>query len=111
MLIGISFIVILTYFYEANNFSLIWVIFVPIISMSLHGARLGLILSIITFALILSIAYFNIGVWQNGNWSIVSYIKLAISMFILTGIYYATEQSLYNYHLNESYDDFWCMTK
>lgn len=99
--IMLSFIVILTYFYEANNFSLIWVIFVPIISMSLHGARLGLILSIITFALILSIAYFNIGVWQNGNWSIVSYIKLTISMFILTGIYYATEQSLYNYHLNE----------
>ena len=66
-----------------DNFEMIWTIFFPIFAITLKGHRVGLIYAIVFYALLLIIAYINIGVWQHGEWSFESFMRLAIASFVL----------------------------
>lgn len=88
-------------FNQNMNFGLIWVIFLPIFAMTLVGVRHGLYLSIVYFIYIVSIAFWGVGVWQNGDWNVQSSIRLTTALAALIIIIYSYEHSLFIYQKRE----------
>ena len=77
-----------------SHFSLIWTIFLPIFAILANGKRKGLYFSLIFYIPLLSLAFYNIGVWNNGEWLLIDWIRLSASASILTFAIYMNEQAL-----------------
>lgn len=82
---GLFFIVFLAinFFAHGQDLSLIWSYFFIPFSLITLGARRGLYLSIVFILLNLIITYQGINTWLDTSWNIPSYIRYAISQFIM----------------------------
>jgi len=83
------------------NFGAIWVVFLPIFVMTLVGVRRGLMLSVIYYVYIVSISFWGIGIWQEGDWGFQSATRLSIALAALIIIIYFYEHSLFLYRQRE----------
>ena len=81
---------------QNQNFSLVWVFFFPIFAMTINGPKLGLRYTVLFLTLLLIFAYNGIGIWQEGLWSELGFIRLTAALLILTFIIYIHEISLMN---------------
>jgi diguanylate cyclase (GGDEF)-like protein len=97
------FLIAFTYTNGSGDFGLIWTIFFPIFVITLMGHKKGLLLTGLFYAIILSMAYYEIGVWDHGNWRFKGFLRLTIASFIVTYIMYVYESFVYHANLELHY--------
>jgi len=66
---------------QNNGFGLVWSIFFPAFAILLKGIRFGLPITLIYYAVLLPFAYAGIGVWENGSWTLLSFLRLMMASF------------------------------
>lgn len=90
------FLFFLSFVYLNGNehFSLIWTIFLPIFATFANGKRVGLIISLVFYSVLLPFAFVNIGVWSHGQWLIIDWMRLSAASLILTFAMYMNEKAL-----------------
>lgn len=54
---------------QNENMSFIWVIFVPFLIILVNGWKEGVWYVLSFYAIVFPLAYFNIGVWESGDWN------------------------------------------
>ena len=77
----------------SSHFSLIWTIFFPIFATLANGKKVGLEYSLLFYAFLYPVAYSAIGVWDNGNWLLVDWLRLVTSSLVLIAIMYFNEMA------------------
>lgn len=90
------FIFFLTFSYtnQNNDFGLIWTIFFPIFVITLMGHKKGLMITAIFYMILFSMAFHNIGIWDNGEWSLRGFLRFTIASLVLTYVVYIYEAAL-----------------
>jgi len=78
----------------SSHFSLIWTIFLPIFAILVNGKNIGLYFSFVFYVPLLSFTYYNIGIWENGLWTLVDWLRFSSSAAILTFAMYMNEKAL-----------------
>ena len=86
------------YFGKAENFTLIWTIFFPVFAIFIHGCRKGIVISFIFYLIVFSFAFFNIGVWLDGQWNIASFLRYVAANLAMLFITYFFERSFESAH-------------
>jgi len=86
-------LIVIVYFYEGKNFSLIWVMFLPIFIIFLNGSKKGLVITTLFYIIVFAMAYKGIGVWSDGAWNSASFLRFASANIGLTIITYFFEKS------------------
>lgn len=92
----VIFMVFMIIFINANqntNFGLIWSIFLPFLAIRFTGIKKGLFLTIIFYFIMAYLAYNGIGIWNQGNWILVDFLRFIISGIVLTTIIYLAESA------------------
>ncbi|WP_457748175.1 diguanylate cyclase [Sulfurimonas sp.] len=86
-------LIFVVYFAQAKNFSLIWTMFLPVFIIFLNGSKKGLVITTIFYLIIFTMAFSEIGVWDNGAWSLASFLRFVSANISLTIITYFFEKS------------------
>ena len=86
----------LVFFVQGKDFTLIWTVFLPLFAIFINGSRVGVLVTIFFYAIIFTMAYHGIGVWEDGVWNSASFARLIAASLGLTLITYFFEQSLEN---------------
>jgi len=94
--IFVLFIFFISFIYLNKNdqFGLVWAHFFPAFSIVLLGVSKGTIVSVVYFAIVYSLAYLGIGVWENGQWSTIAFLRLVVSSLVLFTIIIIFETAL-----------------
>lgn len=92
------FLFFLSFAYTNQNtdFGLIWTIFFPIFVITLMGHRRGLLLTLLFYVLLFSMAYEGIGVWDDGRWDMRAFLRFSIASGVLTYVVYVYERALHH---------------
>jgi len=85
---------VLVYLVEGKDFTLIWTIFLPIFAIFINGSKKGLLITIMFYIIVFSIAYSGLDIWQDGTWNNASFARLIMASLGLTLITYFFEHSL-----------------
>ena len=88
------FFLLLVYLNGNSHFTLIWTIFLPIFAILVNGKNIGIYFSLAFYIPLLSYAYYNIGIWEDGLWILVDWLRFASSAVILTFAMYMNEKAL-----------------
>ena len=88
------FMSLLVYVMQGKNFTLIWTVFLPIFAMFINGSRRGLIISILFYSIVFTMAYSGINIWMEGIWNSASFTRLVAASIGLTFVTYLFENSL-----------------
>ena len=88
--VGSLFLFLLAFSYEneGKDFGLIWNIFLPVFAITLMGRRKGIIITGLFYLILFSMAYANIGIWDDGRWNVRSFVRLNGSLIVLALIAY-----------------------
>jgi len=86
-------LIALVYFVQAREFTLIWVLFFPVIAIFTHGSNKGLLLSSIFYVIVFTIAYLGIDIWLNGMWDLASFSRFVAANSAMLFITYFFERS------------------
>ena len=87
------------YVNQNRDFGLLWLIFLPIFMIPLNGHRVGLLVTLLFYGVLFAMAYWHIGIWQDGAWNVHSFVRLVVVSLILTYIIYINELSIYKTNL------------
>ena len=71
----ICFFSVFTYLNQAQAYSMVWIFFVPFVTIALVGRKSGLVYLTIFFAILFSMTYFGIEHWENEDWNELSYLR------------------------------------
>ncbi len=77
----------------SNHFALIWTIFLPIFAIFVNGRRVGLYFALTFYLLLFSLAYINIGIWENGSWGKLEFMRLFAASTVLVFVLYMNEKA------------------
>ncbi|MBN2866718.1 MAG: diguanylate cyclase [Thiotrichales bacterium] len=83
---------------QNDQFGLIWLFVVPFLAVAFNGYRIGLAYILVYSVVIMSEAHLNIGVWEAGNWTHLSTLRLLVGLLVFTAL--ATVLDVANEHLN-----------
>lgn len=89
-----TFFIIFIYFNQNEHFGIIWSIFLPIFAILVNGRHTGSYFSLAFYMIVIPMAFSGIGVWQDGYWNYVDFIRFTIASLVLTFIMYMNEFSL-----------------
>ncbi|ADN08353.1 GGDEF domain-containing protein [Sulfurimonas autotrophica] len=90
----VIFFLIFAYISQAEHFSLIWTIFVPIFAIITNGKRVGLYFSLLFYAILFVLSYHYINVWDSGQWLFTDWMRLVLASTVLTLCMYIYEALL-----------------
>ncbi len=90
----VIFFLIFAYISQAEHFSLIWTIFVPIFAIITNGKRVGLYFSLLFYAILFTLSYHYINVWDSGQWLFTDWMRLVLASTVLTLCMYIYEALL-----------------
>ena len=65
-----------------ENMSFIWLVFIPFFIILLNGWKVGVLYVLAFYAVVVPLAYLNIGVWDNGHWNSVNFYRLVATLFL-----------------------------
>lgn len=71
-------------FNQNADFGLVWLYFAPFMLVALNGWRVGLVYLGVLFTLLFAQAFNGIGVWQGGDWSLVSALRFSAALLMGT---------------------------
>lgn len=74
------FLPIFASFNQNQDFGLIWLFFAPFVFVAFVGWRDALVYLTLFFLVLLSMAYQAIGLWDAGDWSELSFVRLELSV-------------------------------
>ena len=77
---------------EGSDFGLIWTIFFPIFVLMIRE-KSGIPIIFIYYAILFSLAFINIGVWQGGAWSMVGFVRLVAASLLISYVVYVSEMA------------------
>lgn len=77
---------------QNNDLGIIWTLFFPVYTLMIRG-KSGLPFIFLFYAILFILAYANIGVWQNGEWSVVGFVRLVVASILITYGVYISEQA------------------
>jgi len=83
---------------QNDQFGLIWLLVLPFLVIAFNGFKIGLGYIAFYLIIVVSMAYLNIGVWEDGDWTELSVIRLLIGLLVFTAL--ATMLDIANNHLN-----------
>lgn len=95
----IATIILMTFmivFISKNNnshFGIIWSIFIPYFAIMFNGKKVGLYISIFYYAIMFTLAYEGLGVWNEGQWEFIDLLRFCIASTLLTFIIYVAESA------------------
>ena len=69
---------------QNEQFGLIWLFFTPFIMVAFTGWKLGIRYIAAYLMIVLGLSYLNIGVWEQGEWSQLSFIRLSLGLSLAT---------------------------
>lgn len=81
-----TFLFIFTAMTQGQNYSLIWLLFVPFAAIPLLGRKLGLYSLAIFYGFIFTYIYFGIGKWDQGAFDALSLARVFIGSMISTAL-------------------------
>ena len=87
------FLLFFIYTVGSSHFSMIWTIFLPIFATLANGKKVGLIFSLVFYSLLFTLAYQNIGIWQNGEWLFQDWIRFTFASTVLVIAMYLNESA------------------
>jgi len=93
VLIIMTFMILFIIQNKNSNFGIIWSVFVPYLAISFNGKRVGLALSTIYLSIMFYLAVDGIGVWNQGLWSEIDFIRFFVALSLFTYIFYLTESA------------------
>jgi len=76
-----------------DDFGLIWSIFAPIIAFTLNTKERALNFSLLFYAILFTLGFINLDVWDSGMWGIHDLLRLIFASSILTFLLYMHERS------------------
>lgn len=79
---------------QNDSFGIIWSIFFPIFVISLLGRKLGLLMTLLFYLVVFSMAFQGIDVWEEGKWDITSFLRYTIASITLTYVIYMNEYAM-----------------
>ncbi|HHS99744.1 MAG TPA: GGDEF domain-containing protein [Thiomicrospira sp.] len=71
---------------QNEDLSFVWVFFIPFFVVLINGWKIGFFYLIAFFAYVFPLAYNNIGVWDNGTWSDISFYRFVVGLILGTSI-------------------------
>jgi len=83
---------------QNQSFGIIWTIFFPLVSLLLLDKAKGLAAVALFYFIIFFFTFEGIGVWQEGNWDIASFLRFFMASLTLSAIVYFIE---YSHELSE----------
>ncbi len=86
---------------ENESLSFVWVFFAPLFIVLMNGWKVGLVYIAILFVYLFPIAYENIGIWESGNWSQVSFYRFVAGLMLSTFFAIALDLAIYFSNLRE----------
>ncbi|WEJ62454.1 GGDEF domain-containing protein [Thiomicrorhabdus lithotrophica] len=91
---------------QNEHMSFVWVFFAPLFIILLNGWKVGLVYLLILYSIIFPMAYMNIGVWDNGDWSSTSAYRFIIGLILgaLVAILIDVTQNLSNQRQQRSHE-------
>jgi len=78
---------------QNNNFGLIWSIFFPVVAILIMGGKKGIFLVSVFYIILVSSAYMGIGIWENGEWKLIGFMRFLAASIALSLILYFMEYS------------------
>jgi len=97
----IAFLLALAYVGQNREYSLIWTFFLPLFVFMLNGRKRGSWMVLVFYGLLIPMAFLNIGVWQNGDWTITSFLRFSIASLVMVYTCYYSELAM-----NKSYKSY-----
>jgi diguanylate cyclase (GGDEF)-like protein len=85
------------------DFSLFWTLLFPIFVITLMEHTTGIIVTGIFYIIVLSMAYFGIGVWNNGEWNLEGFANLVIASVSLSYFVYVYESLIHSFGIELQY--------
>ncbi|MCE9687912.1 ATP-binding protein [Shewanella sp. AS16] len=84
---------------RAENFILIWTLFLPVFVFMLNGRALGAALVAVFYLVLFAMAFTHLGQWQEGAWNQVSLIRFVLASLVMVFTCYFSELTLNRAHL------------
>lgn len=88
-----SFLIVLSYLTKNHEFGLVWTLCFPLFVIPILGKVRGLIMIAIFYCILLPIVFMGIGDWDNGYWSLTSFMRFTASSMTVVFIAYFFESS------------------
>ena len=76
---------------QSESYSMIWTVFFAPFAILTLGARKGLMVSIVFIAIVLSASYTGINIWDNGRWSLETFFRMSVALFVMLYVIYAIQ--------------------
>ena len=76
-----------------SNFGIIWSIFIPFLAIYFNGKVIGLNFTLFFFSVMYTLAYTNIGIWNNGAWEFIDFIRYFVATSLITFLVYMSEEA------------------
>ena len=80
---------------QNESFGLIWLIFFPIIAITINRKVTGLVFAGLFLVIIYGMAFWGIGEWQNGQWDFESFLRLSIALALIIVVMYVHEAAMF----------------
>lgn len=93
-LILMLFLWALAYQGQAENFSLIWTFFLPVFVFMLNGRLLGSALVAVFYLVLFTLAFSQLGQWQDGDWNLVSLTRFVLASLVMVFTCFFSELTL-----------------
>lgn len=84
---------------EAKEFSLAWMFVPSFMLIPILGRFIGLMYVSQLYGILFFLSAINIDIWDNGNWSVISHIRLMVALLLVAALVLVLEQA--NSSLNE----------
>lgn len=69
---------------QSEDLSVAWAFLAPFFIIMLNGKSVGVAYLSIFYVLVIPMAYSSIGIWQDGDWSLLSFFRFVAVMFLAT---------------------------
>ncbi|MEA3404465.1 MAG: diguanylate cyclase [Pseudomonadota bacterium] len=94
-LIGTSslfiFFITFSYLNQNESFGLIWLIFFPVIAITINQTQRGLRFALVFLLAVSILGFLGIGEWQDGAWDLKSFLRLSIALSLVIFVMYVHE--------------------
>lgn len=74
------------YVNQATHYSMAWLFFVPFAVIPMFGAKLGIRYLAVFYAIIFTMAFQGLDIWNNGNWTVLSFSRFVVSSLMGVGL-------------------------
>lgn len=79
---------------QNDSFGLIWLVFFPVIALTINPLRSGSIFSLLFFIVMFIQSFLGIGEWQSGSWDFTSFLRFNITLAMIIIVMYLHEAAM-----------------